>query len=139
LFLCEGTGHGVGALLNVHELPIIANRKSLEFGGVQNNMIITNEPGYYENGKFGIRIENCYRTRQAHTRHTFADTLMLRFEPLTFVPIQLELVDAGRLDKSELDWLNDYHQRCLSLVGPLLLEANKEQVHAWLVKQTRPL
>ncbi len=138
-FVQKGTGHGVGALLNVHELPIIANRRSTEFGGIQNNMIITNEPGYYENEKFGIRIENCYRTLRAQTKYTFGETLMLQFEPLTHVPIQLELVERTLLTDEEVVWLNEYHKRCLSLVGPLLKEANKSEVYDWLLNQTRSL
>ncbi len=102
-------------------------------------MIITNEPGYYENEKFGIRIENCYRTLRAETKYTFGDTVLLRFEPLTHVPIQLELIEKNLLTDQEITWLNEYHQRCLNLVGPILNEANKNEVYDWLLSQTRPI
>jgi Xaa-Pro aminopeptidase len=135
----HGTGHGVGALLNVHEIPpVIAWRKSPEFGGIQENMIITNEPGYYEQGNFGIRIENCYLTLKQETKYT-GTKKFLRFESLTYVPIQLDLINRNLLDKDELEWLNNYHAKCFELVGPLLQAANKNEVYEWLREQTRPL
>ena len=123
-------------MLNVHELPIIANRKSTEIG-FSENMIVTIEPGYYEDGKFGIRIENCVRTVKAET--AYSDGKFLRFEPLTFVPIQKEFVEKSLLSEEELKWLNDYHTKCLHLVGEELKKANKLDVYKWLVEQTKPL
>ena len=135
----QGTGHGVGALLNVHELPIITYRKSSEIG-VKENMIITNEPGYYEDGKFGIRIENCMLTIKVNTPYCYAPGVeFLQFEPLTLVPIQREFIDVNLLSNEELKWLNNYHSKCAEIVGPELEKLNKLKVRDWLLEQTKPL
>ena len=135
----HGTGHGVGALLNVHEMPIIGNRRSSEIV-VEENMIVTIEPGYYEDGNFGIRIENCVLTVKANTKYKYAANVeFIRFEPLTYVPLQRELIDKSLLTSDELDWINEYHEKCLSLVGEQLKSAGKAQVYEWLVEQTKPL
>lgn len=123
-------------MLNVHEIPIIANRKSVELG-IQENMIITIEPGYYENEKFGIRIENCELTLKANTKYKFAE--FVKFEPLTYVPIQIDLIEKSLLNSEELQWLNDYHCKCAQVVGDKLKELNKIDVYEWLVEQTKPI
>ena len=123
-------------MLNVHELPIIANRKTTEIG-FSENMIVTIEPGYYEDGKFGIRIENCVRVVTADT--PYSNGKYLRFEPLTYVPIQREFVEKSLLSDEELKWLNDYHAKCCSLVGDELKKQGKLHVYEWLIQQTKPL
>lgn len=133
----HGTGHGVGALLNVHELPIIANRKGLEIL-VNKNMIITDEPGFYENGKFGIRIENCNLTVKSETKYA-SNVEYITFEPLTLVPIQKDLIIKDLLDAKELNWLNNYHERCFDIVGKEFLLRNKTDEYKWLKEQTQPL
>ena len=102
-------------------------------------MIITNEPGYYENENFGIRIENCYLTMNAITKYSFGNTTMLRFDALTLVPIQLELVEKSLLNGEEIAWLNAYHAKCMSLVGEQLKKSNNIEVYNWLVYQTRSI
>ncbi|CAF0826419.1 unnamed protein product [Brachionus calyciflorus] len=135
----HGTGHGVGALLNVHEVPIIANRKGVEIL-VNENMVITDEPGYYENEKFGIRIENCNLTVKASTKYQYASNVnFLTFEPLTLVPIQRDLIIKDLLNQQELDWLNNYHEKCFKIISEELKTANKIEVLEWLKEQTLPL
>ena len=103
-------------------------------------MIITIEPGYYETGKFGIRIENCNLTVRARTPYVYADNVeFIAFEPLTLVPIQREFIDKQLLNQEELDWLNQYHHRCAQEVGSELKKANKLEVYEWLLVQTQPL
>lgn len=119
-------------------MPIIANRKGVDIG-VQENMIMTIEPGYYHEGRFGIRIENCYLVVRANTKHNFADVEFLRFEPLTLVPIQREFIEESLINNEEKTWLNYYHKRCLDEMGNKLLESNKIDVYKWLVEQTKPL
>jgi Xaa-Pro aminopeptidase len=139
IHLSLGTGHGVGALLNVHEVPIIGNNKSIELG-LQENMIVTIEPGFYENNQFGIRIENCVRTIKANTKYARAGSVdFLTFEPLTYVPIQRELIDKSLLDLHELTWLNSYHHECARIIGDELTIVNKKDVHEWLLQQCQPL
>lgn len=129
----------MGALLNVHEVPIIGNRKSIELG-LQENMIVTIEPGFYENGQFGIRIENCVLVVKASTKYRYASNVdFVTFEPLTYVPIQRELIDKSLLDPAELDWLNGYHEKCARLVGEQLKHAGLDQIYEWLLEQTRPI
>ena len=97
----HGTGHGVGYFLNVHEGPqAISKKNKIIF---QEGMIVSNEPGYYEKNKFGIRIENLiYVKKQKHKK---------KFEDLTMVPIDKELININMLNKIEKIWLNQYHKK----------------------------
>jgi Xaa-Pro aminopeptidase len=110
----HGTGHGVGAFLSVHEGPQRLSRISevpLEPG-----MILSNEPGYYREGAFGIRIENLIAVEEAP--RLADDRAQLRFETLTFVPIDRRLIDAGQLAADERAWLDAYHAEVLARIGP---------------------
>ncbi len=98
----HGTGHGVGSYLSVHEGPQRIAQRGDE--SLLPGMIVSNEPGYYEPGAFGIRIENLLLVREDPQ---FPD--MLSFETLTFAPIDRRLIDPGLLDAKERDWLNSYH------------------------------
>ena len=96
----HGTGHGVGYFLNVHEGPqaISKNNKIL----FQEGMVVSNEPGYYEKNRFGIRIENLLYVKK-WKRNKF-------FENLTMAPIDKDLIDVNILNKEEKSWLNSYHK-----------------------------
>jgi len=95
----HGTGHGVGYFLNVHEGPQgISKGNKVKF---KEGMVVSNEPGYYENGKFGIRIENLITVKK--TKNSY------RFENLTLAPIDKTLIQKELLNKKEIDWLNRYH------------------------------
>ncbi|KNC98502.1 aminopeptidase P [Spizellomyces punctatus DAOM BR117] len=134
----HGTGHGVGSFLNVHEGPhgigtrIAYNDVQLEAG-----MTVTNEPGYYKEGSFGIRIENVLLIRDVKTPHNFGDRGYLGFEHVTLVPIQTSLVDIGLLTPEERDWLNAYHTRCWDRVHPLLQEGSDGW--KWLKRHTQKI
>jgi Xaa-Pro aminopeptidase len=96
----HGTGHGVGYFLNVHEGPhAISKNNKVKF---KEGMIVSNEPGYYEKGKFGIRIENLIRVKK--------NTSGYAFDNLTMVPIDKSLINKKILKKQEINWLNKYHQ-----------------------------
>ena len=96
----HGTGHGVGYFLNVHEGPHgISENNKINF---KDGMIVSNEPGYYENGKFGIRIENLINVKKIKTGYSFNN--------LTKVPIDKSLINKKILKKSEISWLNNYHR-----------------------------
>jgi Xaa-Pro aminopeptidase len=133
----HGTGHGVGAFLAVHEGPQrISPVGSSQSGGdepLQAGMILSNEPGYYKAGEYGIRIENLVLVVDKDVPG--GDKKMLGFDTLTFVPIEKKLIDASMLSDKELGWLNDYHQRVLALIGPQLSGEDK----AWLETQCAPL
>lgn len=130
----HGTGHGVGCYLSVHEGPQRLSRVSdvpLEPG-----MILSNEPGYYREGAFGIRIENLVLVAEASDLPT-ADSQrkMLAFETLTWVPIDRSLIDAGALSSDERIWLNGYHAEVLEKVAHRVSDAARK----WLLRATAPL
>ena len=96
----HGTGHGVGYFLNVHEGPhAISKKNKVNFKG---GMIVSNEPGYYEKNKFGIRIENLIYVKENNKK--------MNFENLTMAPIDKDLIVPERLDKNEKKWINNYHK-----------------------------
>ena len=97
----HGTGHGVGYFLNVHEGPhAIAKNNSVQF---QDGMVVSNEPGYYEKNRFGIRIENLIYVKNFKNKKFF--------ENFTLAPIDKDLIDKSLLSKNEINWLNNYHKR----------------------------
>lgn len=126
----HGTGHGVGAALCVHEGPLRISRRSelpLEPG-----MIFSNEPGYYREGEWGIRIENLIAVEPAPSPD---GRDMLGFETLTLVPIDRRLIEPGMLSRAEIAWLDAYHARVRTEIGPLLPEG----LRGWLEQATAPL
>lgn len=136
----HGTGHGVGAFLNVHEGPCgISYRVSPNEVELQENMVLTDEPGYYEDGKFGIRIENCIKVKSTSTQHNFGGKGYLTFEPITVVPIQTRMINASLLTEKEIQWLNDYHDKVRSIVGNELQRQGKMDIYHWLLQATEPL
>ena len=112
----HGTGHGVGSYLSVHEGPQGLSRRAktpLEVG-----MILSNEPGYYREGAFGIRIENLIVVRKADAIAGGDARDMLDFETLTYVPLDRRLVDATLLSSDERAWIDHYHSDTLEKIGP---------------------
>ncbi|KAF9956664.1 hypothetical protein BGZ72_002593 [Mortierella alpina] len=117
----HGTGHGVGAFLNVHEGPHgCGTRIGFNEVPLVPGMTLTNEPGYYEDGQFGIRIENVLLVREVQTKHRFGGKAYYGFEHVTFVPIQTKMIERSLLSRDEAEWLNRYHEECLEKVTPFL-------------------
>ena len=110
----HGTGHGVGHFLNVHEGPCgISWRVYPNDPGLQEGMILSDEPGYYEDGNFGIRIESLVKVVRAKTRFTMpSKSVFLTFEPVTVAPIQTKMILSELMTAQEIEWLNNYHQLC---------------------------
>ena len=136
----HGTGHGVGHFLNVHEGPHgIGSRSTYSQVALQEGMIVSNEPGYYEDGKFGIRIENIGTIIKAAERN---ETEYMTMECLTLVPIQQKMIDWSLLGSAEIDWLNEYNQKIRKKVLPLILGNSlvsyNERVlgYEWVMKET---
>lgn len=129
----HGTGHGVGSYLSVHEGPQRISRLSTQ--ELLPGMILSNEPGYYRPGSFGIRIENLIYVREAEEVEG-GDMPMLGFETLTFCPIDRSLVIPELLTHDELHWFNDYHQRTREALMPLIRD---HDIRAWLENATLPL
>ncbi|MGF1553199.1 MAG: aminopeptidase P family protein [Paracoccaceae bacterium] len=129
----HGTGHGVGAFLNVHEGPAALSRRSGDVALVP-GMVLSNEPGCYREGAWGIRIENLVAVTPPSVPEG-GERAMLGFETLTLAPIDRRLIVADLLDRPERDWLDAYHARVRETLEPLLDEA----VVAWLREATAPL
>jgi Xaa-Pro aminopeptidase len=129
----HGTGHGVGSYLGVHEGPQriakLSNNVALRPG-----MIVSNEPGYYKTGAYGIRIENLVTVVEAETPEG-AERPMLAFETLTRAPIDLRLVDLKLMTAAEIAWLDAYHARVAHEIGSLVDAGTRD----WLVNATAPL
>ncbi|XP_061348462.1 aminopeptidase P2 [Gastrolobium bilobum] len=131
----HGTGHGVGAALNVHEGPQSISYRYGNLTPLVNGMVVSNEPGYYEDHAFGIRIENLLYVRNVETPNRFGGFEYLGFEKLTYVPIQIKLVDLSLLSVAEVDWLNNYHSLVWEKISPLLDGSARQ----WLWNNTRPI
>ncbi len=128
----HGTGHGVGSYLSVHEGPQrIAKTGTTP---LRAGMIVSNEPGYYRDNSYGIRIENLELVMPAEDI-AGGERKMHRFEALTLAPIDRRLVCKDMLSEEELSWLNSYHERVLQEIGPLVDEATR----AWLEQATRSI
>lgn len=132
----HGTGHGIGSYLNVHEGPQqISFRPSAQNVPLQASMTVTDEPGYYEDGKFGIRLENVLIVKEGNTKFNFGDKGYLTFEHITWVPYQKKLIDLSLLVPEEIQWLNDYHSKCSEILAPCLNQSEMD----WLKKATEPV
>ncbi|XP_042507882.1 aminopeptidase P1 isoform X2 [Macadamia integrifolia] len=132
----HGTGHGIGSYLNVHEGPhLISFRPQARNVPLQASMTVTDEPGYYEDGNFGIRLENVLIVKEADTKFNFGDKGYLAFEHITWAPYQKKLMDLQLLAPEETEWVNRYHSRCREVLEPYLDESEM----AWLKKATEPL
>ena len=134
-FQC-GTGHGVGYLGNVHEPPtgfrwyIVPSKN--EHHQLEEGMVITDEPGIYEDGKFGIRIENEFIVRKG-VQNKYGQ--FMHFETITFAPIDLDGIDPEEMSKDEREWLNNYHKDVCEKIGPHLTDEERE----WLKEYTRAI
>ncbi|MCA8926967.1 MAG: aminopeptidase P family protein [Alphaproteobacteria bacterium] len=128
----HGTGHGVGSYLGVHEGPQRVAKSGAT--ALVPGMIVSNEPGYYKAGAFGIRTENLLVVREAEGVGQDGRKF-LEFETITLAPIDRRLVEVSLLTQVERAWLNDYHNRVMAEVGPDLDVATR----AWLERATAPL
>uniref|UniRef100_A0A8C3UG58 Xaa-Pro aminopeptidase 1 n=1 Tax=Catharus ustulatus TaxID=91951 RepID=A0A8C3UG58_CATUS len=135
----HGTGHGVGSFLNVHEGPCGISYKTFADEPLEAGMIVSDEPGYYEDGSFGIRIENVVLVIPAETKYNFKNRGSLTFEPLTLVPIQTKMIDVNLLTEKECNWVNEYHQKCREVVGAELERQGRHEALRWLLRETEPL
>ena len=134
----HGTGHGVGSFLAVHEGPQRISAANYPGSGfdepLRAGMMLSNEPGYYKEGEYGIRIENLVLIEEREIAG--AEGRFLGFETITFAPIDLRLVDPALLRPDEREWLNGYHAQVREKIGPQLKE---ERDRRWLEQATRPI
>ncbi|MBU0726467.1 MAG: aminopeptidase P family protein [Alphaproteobacteria bacterium] len=129
----HGTGHGVGSYLSVHEGPQRLSR-GVNTVALQPGMIVSNEPGYYKTGGYGIRIENLVVVTEAGDIPG-GERKMLGFETLTLAPFDRALIDADLLEPAERDWLNAYQARVRAAITPLV----DAETALWLEEMTRPV
>ncbi len=127
----HGTGHGVGSYLSVHEGPQRIAKTGA--AALEPGMILSNEPGYYKAGHWGIRIENLVAVEPRAVKG--AERPMLGFETLTLAPIDLRLIDPKRMTAGETAWLNAYHARVRKTLSPLL----EAPARRWLAAATRAI
>ncbi|GLV42514.1 Aminopeptidase P [Carabus blaptoides fortunei] len=131
----HGTSHGIGSFLNVHEGPMgISWRVYPDDPGLQAGMFLSNEPGYYEAGNFGVRLENIIYIVPAKVSPNF-----LTFETVTICPVQTKMIVKEMLTAEEIKELNAYHQECREKLIPLLEKAGHKDVIEWLRIQTEPI
>jgi Xaa-Pro aminopeptidase len=129
----HGTGHGVGSYLSVHEGPQnISKRPILQ--PLKPGMICSNEPGYYKEGEYGIRIENLVVVTEPKPV-AGGERPMMEFETVTWAPIDLELVEPSLLTQEERDWLNRYHATTREKLSPLV----DDETRVWLARATRAI
>ncbi len=121
----HGTGHGVGSYLSVHEGPVSISRAAKPIP-IEAGMILSNEPGFYLPGGYGIRLENLILAVEAEFPQ--AAKPFLRFETLTWAPFDRRLIDTALLTRAEVDWINSYHAQVEAIVGPQL----QGEERAWL-------
>ena len=126
----HGTGHGVGCHLSVHEGPCGISPRSTKVP-LQAGMVISNEPGYYKTGEYGIRIENLVLVEDAGQG-------MLKFKTLTMAPIDRKLIEASLMTDDELKWLNDYHAEVRRNLLPLLGDKDPKAA-SFLAEATEPI
>lgn len=132
----HGTGHGVGSFLNVHEGPIgIGTRIQYTEVPLAPGNVISNEPGYYEDGNFGIRIENIVMVKEVETKHSFGDKPFLGFEHVTMVPYCRSLINESMLTEDEKAWLNASNAEILEKTKGYF--EGDAITTAWLERETR--
>ncbi|KAK3302551.1 peptidase M24, structural domain-containing protein [Chaetomium strumarium] len=133
----HGTGHGVGSYLNVHEGPIgIGTRKQYADVALAAGNVLSIEPGFYEDGAYGIRIENLALVREVKTEHSFGDKPFLGFEHVTMVPYCRNLIDVTLLTKEEKEWLNESNGQIRKCMEGYF--ADDALTKAWLERETQP-
>ncbi|MAZ07698.1 MAG: Xaa-Pro aminopeptidase [Rickettsiales bacterium] len=124
----HGTGHGVGSFLGVHEGPYNISKKFNKFP-LKPGMIFSNEPGYYKNGKYGIRIENLILVVKSKVSG------FLEFDTLTLYPYEIDLIDKSMLTKLQIKWINDYHAKIFKNLSPKIDKKTK----FWLKLKTKKI
>ena len=126
----HGTGHGVGFVLSVHEGPISISKSSQKI--IEPGMIISNEPGYYKDNHYGIRIENLELVSEKRTKDSNTDFLC--FENLTRVPLETKLIDKSKLTNFEIGWVNNYHKKVYEDLSKLIKKEDRDLIDFLKIK-----
>ncbi|XP_030851198.1 xaa-Pro aminopeptidase 1-like isoform X2 [Strongylocentrotus purpuratus] len=125
----HGTGHGIGHFLNVHEGP---GRINLGYSAahepIHQNMFFSDEPGYYEDGEFGLRIEDIMFAKETATKHKFNDYTYMTFEMISLVPLEPTLIDFNLMTTKQIEWYNTYNEQINTVIKPELAPRGKKWV-----------
>ncbi|HKL41523.1 MAG TPA: aminopeptidase P family protein [Clostridia bacterium] len=127
----HGTGHGVGYFLNVHEGPQRISRKPSNVT-LKSGMVLSNEPGIYRQGEYGIRLENLVIVKNDYQTE-FGE--FMKFKNLTWCPFDLKAIDSSFMNKEQIKWLNNYHKE----VYELLKDRLNQEAQEWLEEKTKPI
>ncbi|XP_030431229.1 xaa-Pro aminopeptidase 2 isoform X3 [Gopherus evgoodei] len=131
----HGTGHGIGNFLSVHEWPVGFQTKNVP---LVKGMFTSIEPGYYQEGEFGIRIEDVALVVEAQTKHGAGEKAYLTFEVVSLVPYDRNLIDISFLSEDQIQYLNTYYETIRQRVGPELQRRQLEEEYEWLRRNTQP-
>ncbi|XP_056016849.1 xaa-Pro aminopeptidase 1-like [Ostrea edulis] len=137
----HGTGHGIGMYLGVHEGPArigMNGRQPSYDSPIEEGQFFSDEPGYYEDGSFGIRLESIMVAKKFDLKYKFPNSEFLGFETITMVPFEPHLIKYGMLTKDQTEWINTYHKTVQNTIGPLLMKNNRE-AYDWLERRTREI
>ncbi|KAL8570603.1 hypothetical protein ACOMHN_008960 [Nucella lapillus] len=134
----HATGHGIGAYFSVHEGPGNIGRWKGPFYAHEEllpGMFFSDEPGFYEDGQFGVRLETVVMVEPAHTKYNFRGVQFLHFKPIALVPFETKLINYSMMSNHQISWLNVYHQLCQDHIEPLL---TSDLARQWLRERTKP-
>nr|XP_027220266.1 xaa-Pro aminopeptidase 1-like [Penaeus vannamei] len=134
----HGTGHGIGMFLGVHESPTQIRIYGTESHPFYPGYFFSDEPGFYKDNEYGIRLENIVVAVRKNTKYTF-DKPSLGFEPVTLVPFESKLINGTLLSRKQCEWLNNYHANSPASCRRGVARQGKHETHAWLVSKTQPL
>ncbi|XP_042885585.1 uncharacterized protein LOC122261838 isoform X2 [Penaeus japonicus] len=134
----HGTGHGIGYFLNVHEAPLQVRIYGKEKHKFEVGHFFSDEPGYYQDNEWGIRLETILSVVTKETKYKFGGQ-WLGFEAITLVPFESKLINSSMLSNVQCHWLNSYHARVLEVVGTELRSQGRVEAYDWLVLKTDPL
>ncbi|XP_075217070.1 xaa-Pro aminopeptidase 1-like isoform X2 [Lycorma delicatula] len=134
----HGTGHGIGIFLNIHEAPISLSWRRIDGQLFKEGYFFTDEPGYYKEGHYGIRLENVLEVVRKEAK-TDSMREYLMFKPITLIPFDWNLIDLEMLSPSQKKWLNDYNKRIRMSVGKELKRQRKRKGYDWMISKTEPI
>ncbi|CAL4094121.1 unnamed protein product, partial [Meganyctiphanes norvegica] len=132
----HGTGHGIGMFLNVHEDPILIGNSARDNHEFKVGHFFSDEPGYYKDGDFGIRLETILHVVEKKVPYFFKKKT-LGFESVTLVPFEAKLINSTLLEPKQCRYLNDYHQQVLTIVGAEMQKQGRVQGYQWVLEKTK--
>lgn len=136
----HGTGHGIGSFLSIHEGPgrINNGRTGLSESPLYKGMVFSDEPGYYQYGEYGIRLETAICVNEKETKYRMGNQSFLGFHLLTWVPFEKKLINIDMLTEVEIAWLNNYNKEIRHIMGTEFKKQGKTEVYNYMMELTEP-